>query len=95
MQAERIEEPGRVIGTNSKPVQYCMLRFHKKLICPDELTQAEWWGKADYMNETNLKYSTAELVLPVGAKLQTNNIVATPAVTTIGELLEALHTLPG
>lgn len=83
------------MGTIRKMVQYCMLRFQRKQMCPDELTQLGWGDKADYVHESNLKYSTAKLRVPVVTKLQKNKIVATPAETTIGELIESIVTIPG
>ena len=52
----------------------------------EELTQTGWGDAADYFGETAEKYSTSQLEVPAGFKLQTDDDAAAPAPKTFGEL---------
>jgi len=54
------DEPGWVMGTLSKTVQYRMESFRQKPMRIDKLTQPECWDAADCFRERDMKYGMAE-----------------------------------
>jgi len=60
----------------------------------DELTQTGWADADDYFLQTDLKYGTAEMKIPAVVKPEQDELTATPAPTTFGELMETLHIVP-
>ena len=89
------DQPGWVMGSISKKVHHHMESFRQKQMRLDELTQPGRGNAADYLHETDMKYGTNELKVPVVGKPQTDLTAATPSPTTFGELMQALDNVPG
>jgi len=89
------DEPSWVMGTIMNMVQQCLERFHQKPMKLNELTQPGWEDAADYFCERDKKYGTSALRVLAVVQLQTDDDVATPVPTTIGELLECRNSVPG
>jgi hypothetical protein len=89
------DEPGWVIGTIFKAVQYHMESLGQEQMRHDELTQPGWGNTSDYFREWDLKYGTTELNVPVVGKPQTVCTAATPSPTIFAQLMHALDMVPG
>jgi len=89
------DESGWVMGTISKTVQHCIQRFWQKHMTLHQLTQPWCRDAADWFREWDKNYGTAELRVPAVIKLQTDQNVAAPALTTSGEHMECLDIVPG
>jgi hypothetical protein len=89
------DEPGWVMDTISKTVQYHMERFRPKQMKLDEWTEPGWGYTADYFHERDKMYGAAELRVPAVFKPQTDHNVAAPVLTTLADLLEFLDIFHG
>ena len=89
------DEPGRVMGTISKTVQYRMERIRQQQMRLDELTQPGWWDATHYFPGSDMKYGMTELKVPAAVKPQTDTTAATPSPTTFGERMQVLDIVPG
>jgi len=88
------DECSKVLGTFSKMVQQCMERFRQKQMMLDKLTQLGSGDSADYFSDSHMKYGlTKWMVLPV-VKPPTDEVAATPAPITYGELMKSLGIIP-
>ena len=84
------DEPGWVMGTMCRTVQYSMERFCQKQMRLDELTQPGWGDAANYFHEIIMKYGSAELKVPAVVKPQIHTTSATPSPTTFGKRMQTL-----
>jgi len=89
------DEPGWVMGTISKTQQQHMGRVLQKKMRLDELTQTWWWDAADSFCGRDMKHRMAKLKVPAVVKVRTAQVAATPAPTTIVELMYTLDILLG
>jgi len=89
------DEPGWVMGTISKTVQHHIQSIRQKQMRLDELPQPGWGESADHFCERDLKYGTTELKVLAVVTPQTDTTAATPSPTTLGELMQVLHIVPG
>jgi len=89
------DQPGWVMGTTSKTAQHCMESFWQMLMRLEESTQLGWGDVAEYFYGSDMKSSTAKLMVQAAIKPPTNKDVAISALTTHGELIESLGTFPG
>jgi len=88
------DEPGWVMGTISKMVQYHMESFRQKQMRPDKLMQPGWGDAADYFRDKDTKYRTTELNVVAVVKPQTDSTAAKPSPITFGVLMQALDIVP-
>ena len=89
------DEPGWVMGTISKTVQRHMERFWQTQMKLHQLTQPGWGDTADYFHKKDEKYGTSDLKVPAVIRSKSDHVAAAPPLTTVGELLETLDSLPG
>jgi hypothetical protein len=89
------DEHGRVMGTISKTVQHLMQIFVQKQQRLDKLNKLGWRDMADYFRERDMMYWTTKLNVPSVGKPQADSTVATPSLTTFGELLQVVDNIPG
>ena len=89
------DEPGWVIGTNSKTVQHRMEGFRQKQMRLDKLMPPGWEDAADWFCERDMKYMMTELKVPAVVKPQTNMTAATPTPSTFWELMQVLRIVSG
>jgi len=89
------DEPGWVMGTISKTVQYRMERFREKQLKLDQLTQPRWGDAVDYLCESVKKYGMTEWEVPAVVQPQTADDAASSAPTTFGDSGETLASVPG
>jgi hypothetical protein len=82
------DEPGWVMGTITKTVQHRMEIFRQKQMRLDELTQPGWGDAANYFCERDMRYGTAELMVPAVVKPQIDSTTATPSPITVGEHMQ-------
>jgi len=85
------DQRGWVIGTISNMVQICLESFRHNQVRLTELMQPGWRDTADDFRVRDLKYGTAEMRVPAVVKPQANMVVASPAPTILGELIEPLE----
>jgi len=88
------EEPGRVMGTISKTVQYHMERFWQQQMKRDKLMQPGWGDVADYFCERDMKYRTTEFNVPAFIQPQMADDAVSSVLTRFGEPLETLDSGP-
>jgi len=72
-----------------------MEMFKPKQMMLEKLTQLGWGDTAHYFCERDKKHGTSELRIQAVVKLQMDDNAAPPASTTLGELMECLHSVPG
>jgi len=84
------DEPGWVMGIIFKTVQQCMDSFRQKQMRMEVLMQPGWGYAANDFRGRDMKYGTAELMVPAVVKLQTEKTAATPSLTTFGEHMQSL-----
>jgi len=89
------DEAGYVVGTISKTVQQRMEWFRLKKMKLDGFTQQGGGDAANNFCEGDRNDGTTDLKVPAVAKLQMDDIAATPPPTTFGELMESLDIIPG
>ena len=89
------DKPGWVIGTISKSVQQCQQRFRQKEISHDELMHQGRGDEADSFFERDMKYWTAEFMVPAVLKPQTEKVPPAPEPMTFWDLMETLDIIPG
>jgi len=89
------DEPGWVMGAITKPVKPRLQRFRQKQMNLDDMTQPGWEDAANSFHWRDKKYGTSTLRVPAVVQQQTDDDAATPVLTTIGEHLEFLDTVPG
>jgi len=89
------DEPGWVMGTISKTVQYRLESFRQKQMKLDELTQPGWGDAANYFRERDMNYGTTKLKVPAVVKPQIDTTAATPSPTTFGEHMQTLDIVRG
>jgi hypothetical protein len=89
------DEPGWVMGTINKTVQHHMESFQQKQMRLDELTQPGWGDAANYFRERDMRYGTAELMVPAVVKPQTDSTTATPPPITVGEHMQTPEIVRG
>jgi len=83
-----VDEPTWVFGTISNTVRQRMERVQQKQMRLEELAEP-WWGDADYyFCERHWMYSTIQLRVPAVDKLKTEDVVAAPALTVGGEVMD-------
>jgi len=87
--------PGWVMGTITKTVQHCMQSFWQKQMRLHELTQPGWGDAANYFGERDMKYGTAELMVPAVDKPQIDTTAANPSPITVGEHMQTLQIVRG
>jgi len=83
------------MGTITMSVQQSMDRFRQKEKKLDKLIQQQWDDAADNFRGRDEKYCTSELRVPAVVQPQTEDDVASPALTTFGELMECLDIVTG
>jgi len=88
-------EPGWVMGTIPKTVQYRMESFWQKQMSIDKLTQLGWGDAANNFRERDMKYGTVELKFPMVVKPQIDTTAATPPPTIFGEHMQTLDIIRG
>ena len=88
-------EPGWVMGTISKTVQYRLESFRQKQMKLDELTQPGWGDTANNFRERDIKYGTTELRIPAVVKPQIDTTAATLSPTTFGKHMQTLDIVRG
>jgi hypothetical protein len=84
------DEPGWVMGTISKTVQYCMERFRQKQMRLDKLTQQGWRDAVNYFREREMKYGTAEWKVPADITPPIDTTAASASPTTAGDHMQTL-----
>jgi hypothetical protein len=89
------DEPGWVMGTISKTVQYHKEGLRQKQMRLDKLIKQEWGDPADYCRERDMKYRMTKLMVLAVRKPQTHSNAATPVLTTFGKLLQTVHIVAG
>jgi len=89
------DEPGWAMGTISKKVQHRMESVQQKQMRLDELTQPGWGDADNYFRERDMKYGTAESMVPTVVNHQIDRIAATPSPTTFGEHMQTLAIVSG
>jgi len=93
-QLSKDDKPGWMMGTITKSVQQCLERFRQKQMKLDELSQPGWQDAPDSFSEIHMKYGTSTLRVPAVVQQLSDDIEATPVLTTIGEDLECLYIVP-
>ena len=88
-------EPGWVMGTISKTVQYHMERSRQTQMKVDKWTEPGWGDVADYFRERDKTYGTAELMVLAVVQPQTGDDEWSSVPTTFSEPLEMLDSVPG
>jgi len=90
------DEPGWAMATNSNTVHHHhMETFQQKQMRLDKLMQPGWEKADDSSGESDMKYETAELMVPAVVKPQTAKTAATPSPTTFEEHMQTLDIVPG
>jgi len=89
------DEPGWVMGTITKTVQHRMESFRQKQMRLDELTQPGWGDAANNFRERDMRYGTAELMVPAVVKPQIDSTTATPSPISIGEHMQTPEIVRG
>jgi len=89
------DEPGWVMGTISKTVQYHMGWFRQKQMKLDKSTQWGWGDAANYFRERDKKYGTTELKVLAVVQPQTADDAASSVWTIFSEPLETPDSVPG
>jgi hypothetical protein len=89
------DEPGWVMGTITKMVQHRTESFREEQMRLDELTQPGWGDSANYFRERDMRYGTADLMVPAVVKPQTDSTTATPSPITVGEHMQPLEIVRG
>ena len=89
------DEPGWVMGTISKTAQHHMVRFQRRQMRLQELTQQVRGDAANSFHERDMKDGTAELMVPAVVKPQTDMTPATPLPTTFGEHMQTRDIVQG
>ena len=89
------DEPGWVMGTISKKVQYCMESCWQKQMSLAELTQPGWGDAANYLHPSDTRYGTAELKVLVVVQHQIDTFAATPSPTILGEHMQTPEIVSG
>jgi hypothetical protein len=89
------DEPGWVMGTMCRTVQYRIQSLRQKPMNLDELMQPGWGDAANYFIETDMKYGTAKLMVLAVLKYQIDTTAATPSPTTFGEHMLNLEIVSG
>lgn len=87
-------EVGCVMGTINDKVQHHLERFRRKQMRLDEVTQPGSGDEVDYTCDCDMKYGTAELRAPGVVEPQMHYVVAVPALTTLGEVIESQDAVP-
>jgi hypothetical protein len=64
------DEPGWVMGTITNTVQHRMERILQKRMRPDELTQLGWGDAVNILCKGDMKYGTAEWMVPALSSLK-------------------------
>jgi len=72
-----------------------MESFQHKPMRLDELTQPGWGDAANYCRERDMRYGTAELMVPAVVKPQIDSTAATPSPITVGEHILTLVIVRG
>jgi hypothetical protein len=78
------------MGTISKTLQYCIVRFRQMQMKLEEVTQPGWREAANYFGERDRIYLTAELKVPAVVIPQTDMPAATPSPTTFEEHMQTV-----
>jgi hypothetical protein len=78
------------MGGISKTIQHRMESFWQKQIRHEEWMQPGWRDAANYLCVMDMKYGTVELKVPAVVRPRIGMTVATPSLTTFGELMQAL-----
>ena len=84
------DEPEWVMGTISKTVQHRIESCWQKQMTLDKVTQPGWGDAANYFRDRDMKYGTAELMVPVVVKPRIDTTSATSPLTTFGEYMQTL-----
>jgi hypothetical protein len=79
------------MGTISNTLQHHMVSFWQQQRRLDILMQPGWGDAANYFEESDMKYATAEWNVPVFVKHSVNMTAATPSLTTLGEHMQTLE----
>ena len=89
------DKPGWVMGTISKTVQYRMECFRQKQMILDHVMQPGWGDTAYYFRGRDTKYGTTEWNVPAVVQTHTANDAMSSALTSCGEPMETLDSVPG
>jgi len=89
------DEPGWVMGTLSKTVQYCVESFLQNEMKLDNWTPLGWGDVINFFRERHMKYETTKLTVPAVVQPQMKVDAAASALTTYGELTENHDSVPG
>jgi hypothetical protein len=89
------DEPGWVMGTITKTVQYHMERSQQKTMKLDELAHPGWDDSADYFHALAKMFRTSETRVPAGAQRRQNEDTSAPPPATFGQLMENIGIVSG
>jgi len=89
------DKPGWVMGTISKAVQYRMERVRQKQKMLDQVMQPRWGDTAYYFCGRDTKYGMTEWNVPAVDQTHTANDAMSSALTSCGEPMETLDSVPG
>jgi len=82
------DEPGWVMGTITKMVQYRMESFQQNQMRLDELTQLRWWDAANNFCERDMKHVTTKLKVPAVVNPRIDTTAATPSPRLVWEHMQ-------
>jgi len=89
------DQPGWVMGTIAKGVQYHMERFRQKRMKLEKLMQPGWGNAADYFHESYTMYWTTEWKVPAVVQPQMADDATSSGLTIFGEPMETVDSIPG
>ena len=89
------DEPGWVMGTISKTVQYCLESFPQNQMRLDKLMQPGWGDAANYIRENDMMYGTVTLKVLAVVKDQIDTTTTTPSLMTLSEHMQTLDIVRG
>jgi len=89
------DQPGWIMGTISKTVQYCMEHFRQKQMKLHELTQRGWGDAADNFRDSDIRGVTNKFKVPAVVQPQTADDAVSSVPTTFGEPMGTLDSVPG
>ena len=89
------DEPGWVMGTISKTEQHRIQSFRQMQMRLDELMQLGWRDTANQFCERDMKFGTAELMVPAVVKPQIDSTAARTPLMRFGQHMQTLDIVRG
>ena len=89
------DEPGCVMGTISETIKHHKERFQQKQMKLHKLTQPGWGDPSDLFRERDKKHGMTAFKVQAVVQPQTADNAASSALTTVGEPMETLDSVPG